>query len=46
MSKVLIIGAGAQGVVINWVLTHADDVEEVFLGDINMERMKAILKTN
>jgi len=46
MKKVLIIGAGAQGTVISWVLTRADDVSEVVLGDIDPNRMKEIVETN
>jgi saccharopine dehydrogenase-like NADP-dependent oxidoreductase len=44
--KVLIIGAGAQGLVISWVLAEADDVSEIVLGDINQKRMKDITETN
>ena len=46
MKKVLIIGAGAQGVVISWVLSRADDVSEVVLGDIDPNRMRDIVETN
>jgi len=46
VTKALIVGAGAQGVVINWVLTRADDVGEVILGDINMKRMEEIVETS
>jgi carboxynorspermidine synthase len=44
--KVLIIGAGAQGLVISWVLAEADDVSEIVLGDISQKRMKDITETN
>jgi saccharopine dehydrogenase-like NADP-dependent oxidoreductase len=44
--KVLIIGAGAQGLVISWVLAEAADVSEIVLGDINHNRMKGIAETN
>jgi len=46
MKKVLIIGAGAQGTVISWVLSRASDVSEVVLGDIDLSRMKEIVETN
>lgn len=46
MKKVLIIGAGAQGAVISWVLSRADDVSEVVLGDIDPNRMRDIVETN
>lgn len=46
MKKVLIVGAGAQGTVISWVLSRADDVAEVFLGDIDLKRMEEIVETN
>lgn len=38
MKKVLIIGAGAQGNVICGVLSKADDIGEIMLADIDMER--------
>lgn len=44
--KALIVGAGAQGVVISWVLTHSDDVSEVVVGDIDPSRTKEIVETN
>jgi len=46
MKKALIIGAGAQGAVISWVLSRADDVSEVVLGDIDPNRMRDIVETN
>lgn len=42
MKKVLIIGAGAQGNVIAHVLSKADDVGEITLTDIDMERARQI----
>ena len=42
MKKVLIIGAGAQGNVISGVLAKADDVGEIMLADINIERANEI----
>jgi len=44
--KALIVGAGAQGLVISWVLTRSDDVSEVVLGDIDQGRLKDIVETN
>ena len=44
--KALIIGAGAQGLVISWVLAHTDDVAEIVLGDISQKRMQEIAETN
>ncbi len=44
--KALIIGAGAQGLVISWVLAQADDVSEIVLGDISLKRMQDIAETN
>jgi saccharopine dehydrogenase (NAD+, L-lysine-forming) len=38
MKKVLIIGAGAQGNVISGVLSQADDVGTILLGDVDLER--------
>ncbi|MCD6471921.1 saccharopine dehydrogenase NADP-binding domain-containing protein [Candidatus Aerophobetes bacterium] len=46
MKKVLVIGAGAQGTVITWVLSRANDVSEVVLGDIDLSRMREIVETN
>lgn len=46
MKKVLIVGAGAQGTVINWVLSRADDVAEVLVGDIDMKRMQEIVEAS
>ncbi|MCD6599877.1 MAG: saccharopine dehydrogenase NADP-binding domain-containing protein [Dehalococcoidia bacterium] len=46
MKKVLIIGAGAQGAVISWVLSRTDDVNEIVLGDIDPSRMNEIVETN
>ncbi len=40
--KVLIIGAGAQGNVISNVLARADDVKEIILGDIDVNRAREI----
>jgi len=44
--KVLIIGAGAQGNVISWVLSRGRDVREIVLGDINLDRAKEIAEMN
>jgi saccharopine dehydrogenase-like NADP-dependent oxidoreductase len=38
MKKVMIIGAGAQGNVISGVLSRADDVGTILLGDIDVRR--------
>ena len=38
MKKVLIIGAGAQGNVISGVLSQAEDVGTILLGDIDVNR--------
>jgi len=38
MKKVMIIGAGAQGNVISGVLSQADDVGAILLGDIDVQR--------
>ena len=46
MKRALIIGAGAQGAVISWVLSRADDVSEVVLGDIDPNRMRDVVETN
>jgi len=40
--KVLIIGAGAQGNVISGVLSEAEDVESILLGDIDVERARGV----
>jgi len=42
MKKVLIIGAGAQGNVISGVLANAEDVAEITLADIDMERAREV----
>lgn len=42
MKKVLIIGAGAQGNVISGVLSKADNITEIMLADINIERANEI----
>jgi hypothetical protein len=34
--KVIIVGAGAQGIVITGVLAEAEDVAEIVLGDIDV----------
>ena len=44
MKKVLIIGAGAQGNVISGVLAKAEDVAEITLADINLERAREIVQ--
>ena len=44
--KVIIVGAGAQGIVITGVLAEADDVAEIVLGDIDVSRAKEIAETN
>jgi len=46
MKKVLIIGAGAQGTVISWVLSRADDVSEIVLGSRGLKKMREIVETN
>lgn len=46
MKKVLIVGAGAQGAVLSWVLSRTDDISEVILGDIDPNRMKEIVAIN
>ena len=46
MKKALIIGAGAQGAVITWVLSRTDDVSEIVLGDIDPKRMAEVVETN
>lgn len=42
MKKVMIIGAGAQGNVISGVLTKADDVDTILLGDVDLERANEV----
>ena len=44
--KVIIVGAGAQGIVITGVLAAADDVAEIVLGDIDVGRAREIAETN
>jgi saccharopine dehydrogenase (NAD+, L-lysine-forming) len=44
--KVIVVGAGAQGIVITGVLAEADDVAEIVLGDIDVNRAKEIAETN
>jgi len=44
--KVIIVGAGAQGIVITGVLAAADDVAEIVLGDIDVARAREIAETN
>ena len=44
--KALIVGAGAQGLVISWVFAKSDDVSEIVLGEIDPNRMKDIVETN
>jgi len=44
--KVIIVGAGAQGIVITGVLAAADDVAEIVLGDIDVCRAREIAETN
>ncbi len=46
MKKIIIIGAGAQANVITGVLSRADDVSEIVLTDISLDRAKGIAKTN
>jgi saccharopine dehydrogenase (NAD+, L-lysine-forming) len=41
-SRILIIGAGAQGNVISGVLSKAEDVEGLTLGDIDVERAREV----
>jgi len=43
--KVIIVGAGAQGIVITGVLAEAEDVAEIVLGDIDVSRAKEIAET-
>jgi saccharopine dehydrogenase (NAD+, L-lysine-forming) len=42
MKKVLIIGAGAQGNVVSGVLSKAEDVGSLTLGDIDLERAREV----
>jgi saccharopine dehydrogenase (NAD+, L-lysine-forming) len=42
MKKVMIIGAGAQGNVISGVLSQAEDVATILLGDVDLERAKEV----
>jgi saccharopine dehydrogenase-like NADP-dependent oxidoreductase len=42
MNRVMIIGAGAQGNVLCGVLSRADDVEMILLGDIDLERAREV----
>ncbi|MCF8039116.1 MAG: saccharopine dehydrogenase NADP-binding domain-containing protein [Desulfohalobiaceae bacterium] len=44
MSKVMIIGAGAQGNVISGVLSQAEDVEMITLGDIDLDRANEVFE--
>jgi len=44
--KVFVIGAGAQGNVISWVLSRSRDVEEVVLADLHLERAREIIVLN
>jgi saccharopine dehydrogenase-like NADP-dependent oxidoreductase len=44
--KVIIVGAGAQGIVITGVLAEAEDVAQIVLGDIDVSRAKEIAETN
>ena len=44
--KVIIVGAGAQGIVITGVLAAAEDVAEIVLGDIDVSRAREIAQTN
>lgn len=46
MKNVLIVGAGAQANVITGVLSKADDVQEIVLTDIDLNRAKGIAETN
>ena len=46
MKKVLIIGAGAQGAVMSWVLSRADDVSEILLASRGLKRMRDVVETN
>lgn len=42
MKKIIIIGAGAQGNVISGVLSRADDIGEIMLADIDIERANEV----
>jgi len=42
MKKVIIIGAGAQGNVISGVLSKADDIGEIMLADIDIDRANEV----
>ena len=42
MKKVMIIGAGAQGNVISGVLSQAEDVGTILLGDVDLERANEV----
>jgi len=42
MKKVIIIGAGAQGNVISGVLSRADDIGEIMLADIDINRANEV----
>jgi len=44
MKKVIIIGAGAQGNVISGVLSRADDIGEIMLADIDIERANKVVQ--
>ncbi len=46
MKSVIIIGAGAQANVITGVLSRAEEVNEIVLTDISLERAQGISKTN
>jgi len=42
VKKVIIIGAGAQGNVVAGVLSEADDVDEIMLADLDIERANEV----
>ncbi|MDM8541958.1 saccharopine dehydrogenase NADP-binding domain-containing protein [Desulfococcaceae bacterium HSG9] len=44
MKKVFIIGAGAQGNVISGVLSQADDVDAILLGDVDLGRAEEVAR--
>lgn len=46
MKRVIIIGAGAQAIVLCGVLVRAEDVGEIVLTDINPDRAREIAETN
>jgi saccharopine dehydrogenase (NAD+, L-lysine-forming) len=46
MKRIIIIGAGAQANVLCGVLEGADDVGEIVLTDINLDRARGIAETN